>query len=75
MTEFEFEYKGRLVRCSPVGERGASVSIGSHTDLRRPMWDIEVDDDFIGQVPAKMDETQESVRAAAVKLVEELGGS
>jgi predicted DNA-binding transcriptional regulator AlpA len=37
-----------------------------------PLWDIQLDGASIGQVEANRDETQETVRKAATKLVDEL---
>jgi CheY-like chemotaxis protein/predicted DNA-binding transcriptional regulator AlpA len=64
---FEFEYKGE-VRCVPAGSR--LVDLMALTT--EPLWDILLDGASIGQVEASQDETKETVRKAATKLVDEL---
>ena len=73
LDEFEFEYKGRWVSCIPAG--GAIASVGGQARPGKPIWDIQVDGVRVGQFDAEMNETQESVRDAAVKLAEELEGT
>ncbi len=74
LDEFEFEYKGRWVSCFPAGGAIASVPVGGQARPSKPIWDIQVDGVRVGQFDAEMNETQESVRDAAVKLAEELEG-
>ncbi len=73
LDEFEFEYKGRWVSCFPAGGAIASVLVGGQARARKPIWDIRVNGVRVGQFDAEMNETQESVRDAAVTLAEELG--
>ncbi len=68
LDEFEFEYKGRWVSCVPAG---GAIAVDPAAD-GKPIWDIRVDGVRVGQFDAEMNETQESVRDAAVKLAEEL---
>ena len=71
LDEFEFEHTGR-VRCIPVG--GAIAADQAGDGLARttePLWDIRVDGASIGQVDAHLDETKETVREAATKLIDE----
>ncbi len=70
LDEFEFEYKGRWVSCIPAG---GAIAVDQAGD-GKPIWDIRVDGVRVGQFDAEMNETQESVRDAAVKLAEELEG-
>ncbi len=72
LDEFEFEYKGRWVSCAPAGGAIASGPVGGQARSSKPIWDIQVDGIHVGQFDAEMNETQESVRDAAVKLAEEL---
>ena len=73
LDEFEFEYKGRWVSCVPAGGAIAADRAGDWEPRDgRPFWDIQVDGVRVGQFDAEMNETQESVRDAAVKLAEEL---
>ena len=67
MDEFDFEYKGRWVSCVPAG---GAIAVDPADG--KPIWDIRVDGVRVGQFDAEMNETQESVRDAAVKLAEEL---
>jgi len=67
LGEFEFEHEGR-VRCIPAG--GRLVDWLARTT--EPLWDIRLDGASIGQVEANRDETKETVRKAATKLVDEL---
>ena len=67
LDEFEFEHEGR-VRCIPAG--GRLVDWLART--AEPLWDIRLDGVSIGQVEANRDETKETVRKAATKLVDEL---
>ena len=70
LDEFEFEHKGQ-VRCIPAGGGIAADEAGDGlARTTEPFWDIRVDGVSVGQVPAKMDETEESVREAAVRLIE-----
>jgi len=39
-----------------------------------PLWDIRVNGASIGQVDANLDETKETVRKAATKLIDALEG-
>ncbi len=67
LDEFEFEYEGQ-VRCTPAG--GKLVDwLARTTEL---LWDIRLDGTSIGQVEANLEETTETVRKAATKLVDEL---
>ncbi len=71
LDEFEFEHRGR-VRCIPAG--GAIAADQAGDGLARttePLWDIRVDGVSIGQVDANLDETKETVRKAATKLIDE----
>ena len=73
MDEFEFEYKGRWVSCVPAGGAFAVDPAGGwELHDGKPIWDIRVGGVRVGQFDAEMNETQESVRDAAVKLAEEL---
>ena len=70
---FEVAAQGRRIQCSPSGDRIASIPLGG--PQARPSngtWDIKVDGAFIGQVPAEADETEQTIREAALKLLEEL---
>jgi predicted DNA-binding transcriptional regulator AlpA len=67
LDEFEFEYGGQ-VRCIPAG--GKLVDWLART--AEPLWDIRLDGTSIGQVEANREETMETVRKAASKLVDEL---
>ena len=67
LDEFEFEYEGQ-VRCTPAG--GKLVDWLARTT--EPVWDIRLDGTSIGQVEANLEETTETVRKAATKLVDEL---
>jgi len=74
LDEFEFEHKGR-VRCIPAG--GAIDADEADDELAgttEPLWEIQVDGAFIGQVDANLHETMETVRTAATKLIDQLGG-
>ena len=75
LDEFEFEYKGRWVSCVPAGGAFAVDPAGDREPRDgKPIWDIRVDGVRVGQFDAEMNETQESVRDAAVTLAEELEG-
>lgn len=67
LDEFEFEHEGR-VRCVPA--RGRLIDWLARTS--EPLWDIRLDGASIGQVEANLEETKETVRKAATKLVDEL---
>ena len=67
LDEFAFEYEGQ-VRCTPAG--GKLVDWLART--AEPLWDIRLDGTSIGQVEANLEETTETVRKAATKLVDEL---
>ena len=72
LDEFEFEHKGR-VRCIPAGGAIAADQAGGElAPTTEPLWDIRVDGASIGQVDADLDETKETVREAATKLIDEL---
>ncbi len=74
LDEFEFEHKGR-VRCIPAGGGIAADQAGDGlARTTEPLWDIRVDGASIGQVDANLYETKETVREAATKLIDELGG-
>ena len=74
LDEFEFEHKGR-VRCIPAGGAIAEDEAGDEVArTTEPLWDIRVDGASIGQVGANLYETKETVREAATKLIDELGG-
>ncbi len=74
LDEFEFEHKGR-VRCIPAGGAIAADQAGDEVArTTEPLWDIRVDGASIGQVDANLYETTETVREAATKLIDELGG-
>ncbi len=75
LDEFEFEYKGRWVSCLPAGGAFAVDPAGDWEPRDgKAIWDIRVDGVRVGQFDAETNETQESVRDAAVKLAEELEG-
>ena len=76
LDEFEFEDdRGRRVRCSPGGSPIATDRAGDwEARIGKPIWDIRVEGGPNGQIDAETDETQESVRVAAIKLIEELEG-
>ena len=67
VEEFEFEHKG-LVRCVPAGATWVDW-LGSTTEF---LWDIRLNGTSVGQVEANLDETQETVHKAAIKLIDEL---
>jgi CheY-like chemotaxis protein len=67
VDEFEFEHKGR-VRCIPAG--GRLVDWMAHTT--QPLWDIRLNGTSVGQLEANLDETKETVRKAATKLISDL---
>ncbi len=72
LAEFEFEHRGR-VRCIPAGRVTAEhEDSGKAVRTTEPLWDIRVDGASVGQVDAYQYETQESVREAATRLIDEL---
>ncbi len=74
LDEFEFEHKGR-VSCIPAGGAIAADQTGDGlVRTTEPLWDIRMDGASIGQVDANLDETMETVRKAATKLIDQLGG-
>ncbi len=72
LDEFEFEHKGR-VRCIPAGGAIDSDQAGDEARTTEPLWDIRVDGASVGQVGANLNETKETVREAATKLIDQLG--
>ena len=74
MDEFGFEYKGGRVYCEPAGGAIASVPFGGQARASGPIWDIRMDGVPIGQFDAEMGETKESVREAAIKLIDAIVG-
>ena len=73
LDAFEFEHSGR-VRCIPAGGVIAAEQAGDEPIRTEPLWDIRVDGASIGQVDANLDETMETVRQAATKLIDQLEG-
>ena len=74
LDEFEFEHKGR-VHCIPAkGAIAADQAANGSPGTTEPLWDIRVDGASIGKVAANLDETRETVRQAATKLIDELEG-
>ena len=67
VEEFEFEHKG-LVRCVPAGAMWVDW-LASTTEF---LWDVRLNGTSVGQVEANLDETQETVHKAAIKLIDEL---
>ena len=63
------------VRCVPAGGAIAAVEFGDEAAITtKPFWDIWVDGASIGQVDARLEETMETVRKAATKLIDGLQG-
>ena len=73
LDEFEFEHKGR-VRCIPAGGAIDADQAGDEARTTEPLWDIRVDGASIGQVGANLNETKQTVREAATRLIDQLGG-
>ena len=71
LDAFEFEHSGR-VRCIPTGGAIAAEQAGDEPIRTEPRWDIWVDGAAIGQVDANLDETKETVRIAATRLIDGL---
>lgn len=67
LGEFEFEHEGRVL-CIPAGGR----LVDWLARMTEPLWDIRLDGATIGQVEANREETKETVRKAATKLIDEL---
>jgi len=72
LDEFEFEHNGR-VRCIPAGGAIAPDHADDEARTAEPLWEIRVDGASIGQIGANLNETQQTVRAAATRLIDQLG--